>query len=113
MNEFVYIKQDVPGYYTYFLEKLEPEYYNNLGETFDDYLENKWVLLSEEQVIFKDENPQATVQEVWDMVLNPPYEPTLDEVKFHKVNELMTYDQSDEVNSFTINNMISAWFTAA
>lgn len=109
----IYIKYDVPGNYVIQEERMEPELFNNLGETYEDYLNNKWVELSEEQVKFHEEHPNASVLEVWNMELTAPYVPTLEEVKLNKINELMAYDQSEAVNSFTINNVVSAWFTAS
>lgn len=111
--KYIYIKYDVPGNYVIQEERMEPELFNNLGETYEDYLNNKWVELSEEQVKFYEENPNASVKEVWDMQLKPPYQPTLEEVKASKINELLMFDESSEVNSFTINHMVSAWFTPA
>ena len=40
---------------------------NNIGESYLDFLAGKWVLLSEEQVLFKEEHPNATIREVLDM----------------------------------------------
>lgn len=111
--KYIYIKYDVPGNYVIQEERMEPELFNNLGKTYEDYLNNKWVELSEEQVKFYEENPNASALEVWNMELTAPYVPTLEEVKLNKINELMAYDQSEAVNSFTINNVVSAWFTAS
>ena len=40
---------------------------NDIGESYLDFLAGKWVLLSEEQVLFKKEHPDATIREVLDM----------------------------------------------
>ena len=40
---------------------------NDIGESYLDFLAGKWVLLSEEQVLFKEEHPNATIREVLDM----------------------------------------------
>lgn len=40
---------------------------NDIGESYLDFLAGKWVLLSEEQVLFKNEHHSATVKEVLDM----------------------------------------------
>ena len=40
---------------------------NDIGESYLDFLAGKWVLLSEEQVQFKKEHPDATIREVLDM----------------------------------------------
>ena len=39
-------------------------------------------------------------------VKEEPKEQTLDEIKYNKINELNNYDQSNAVNSFTINNQV-------
>jgi len=67
---FTYIKIKVPNYYVELEDKLEEQYYNNLGTTWEDFLNNKWVLLNDEQVNFKKENPSASVKEVWNMKIN-------------------------------------------
>ena len=40
---------------------------NDIGNSYLDFLAGKWVLLSEEQVLFKEEHPDATIREVLDM----------------------------------------------
>lgn len=40
---------------------------NDIGESYLDFLAGKWVLLSEEQVLFKKGHPDATIREVLDM----------------------------------------------
>lgn len=53
---------------------------NDIGESFEDYMAGKWVLLSEEQVQFKEEHPDATVEEVFNMKLAEKVdEPIIDE----------------------------------
>lgn len=66
---YTYIKRDVPLYYVELQEPLQKENYNNLGESYDDFLNNKWVLLSDDQVAFKLSNPNAKISEVWNMKL--------------------------------------------
>ena len=43
---------------------------NDIGESYLDFLAGKWVLLSEEQVLFKEEHPDATIREVLDMKIS-------------------------------------------
>lgn len=40
---------------------------NDIGNSYLDFLAGKWVLLSEDQVLFKEEHPDATIREVLDM----------------------------------------------
>lgn len=107
---FTYIKYNVPNTYVVLEESLNPEEYDNLGSTWQDYLNNKWVLLSEEQVKFHEDNPTASVKEVWDMEVFV-YERTLADAKREKIQEIDSYDTSENVNGFTINHMITTWFT--
>jgi hypothetical protein len=114
MAKYTYIKQDIKGYYIEFDEMFNPDLYNNLGETWDDFLDNKWVLLSDEQVAFHEEHPTASVKEVWDMELTPEpiYIRTLEDAKNEMIANIDAYDSSINVNGFTVNNEIEAWFTA-
>jgi hypothetical protein len=109
---YTYIKRSQYGKYLTFNEPLSPDEYNNLGTTWDDFLDDKWVLLSDEQVAFHEEYPEASVQEVWNMQLTPPHVRTLEEAKSEMIQKIDEYDSSDSVNSFLVNDTIKAWFTA-
>lgn len=109
--KYIYIKYDIPKQYIMLDEALDSELFSDLGSTFDDFLKNKWVPLSEEQIKFKEENPQASIKEVWEMELRPIPTQTLEEYKENKINEITLFDESSNVNSFTVNHMLSAWFT--
>ena len=110
---FVYIKRNVKSMYVVLDEQLDAEQYTNVGTTYQDFLDNLWVLLSDEQIKFHEENPNASVKEVFNMKLDEPivFERTLEDAKRDKIFEIDKYDNSSEVNSFTINNVLSAWFT--
>jgi hypothetical protein len=43
-----YIKRNVPGNYVVRATELEPQLFDNIGTTFHDYLDNKWVKLNED-----------------------------------------------------------------
>ena len=84
---------------------------NDIGESYLDFLAGKWVLLSEEQVLFKEEHPDATIREVLDMKIseNEP-EPSQAEVieaevfnraKDRKLDEIRAQD--DKSNKFFIS----------
>lgn len=111
MAKYTYIKYDVRGTYVAFDEKFDEELYNNIGTTYEDYLSNKWVLLSDEQVKFHEEHPTAIVYEVWTMQLTPKPERTIANAKSEMRYRIESHDRSDAVNSFTINGEIPAWFT--
>lgn len=73
-----------------------------VGTTYEDYLDGKWVPLNKDQEEFYNTHPSASIREIFDCELTPPYEPSLDDLKNMKVSEIITYDGSDAVNSFTL-----------
>lgn len=106
-----YIKKSISKHFISFEEPLKAEEYNNLGETWEDYLDNKWVALSDEQFTFHEQNPTASVEEVWNMELfTPSEESILENAKWQKIVEINRYDQSDNVNSFMLGDQ-SMWLT--
>ena len=110
MEQYLYIKKSIAKHFVDFAEPLKAEEYNNLGETWEDYLDNKWVLLSDEQKAFYEANPTASVKEVWDMELIPSHVRTLEDAKSEKIMQIEEYDSSEAVNSFTIGNQ-AMWLT--
>lgn len=84
---------------------LDFELDNNyeVGITYEDYLDGKWVKLNEEQESFYNANPSASIKEIFDCELRPPYEPTIEEVKSLKISQITEYDQSDAVNQFSLD----------
>ena len=87
----------------------EPMVTDNLGETWEDYEANKWVLLSDEQVSFYQEHLDASPKEVWDMQIIVPVK-TLEQAKQEKIWEIISYDSSNAVNEFTIGQQ-KMWLT--
>ena len=112
MATFTYIKHDIKGYYVEFGEKFREDLYDNLGTTWEDFLDNKWVLLSDEQVAFHVANPDARIDEVWKMELDPEPVRTLEQAKEEMIRQIDMYDNSSNVNGFTVNNEIEGWLTA-
>lgn len=113
MANVTYIKKSIAKQYVEFEAPLSPEEYNNLGTTWQDYLDNKWVPLSKQQVKFHKDNPNATVKEVWDMQFAPTPPRTLEQAKQEKIQAINEYDNSDEVNIFYVvkdGNTLSTWF---
>lgn len=106
-----YIKKDHKGYYIIFPEEIDAEYWaGHIGSTLEDFYNNKWVLLSDEQVAFHEEHPYASIREVFNMQTNIVPERTLEQAKFEKKQRIEEYDNSDAVNSFTINGN-QMWLT--
>lgn len=99
-----YIKNDIPDNIIKIEEELDSTCYP-IGSTYQDYLEGKWVKLSDEQVQFSEDNKGATIKEIWDMQLKPV---DIETVRNQKLLEIIAYDKSSEVNSFMLNGY-SAW----
>jgi hypothetical protein len=89
---YTYIKNDTAEKYISFSEPLSPELFNNLGKSYKDYVKGKWVLLSEAQVKFHQDNPSAKVHEVWEMKLDPTPIRTLEDAKFEMLDQIEIYD---------------------
>lgn len=109
---YTYVKRNIPRHYVTLENKLNPDLYSNIGSTYQDYLYNKYVLLTDEQVAFHNEYPEATVEEVFNLAINDNSEParTLEIAKTEMLQKIDSHDASDEVNGFLING-IKAWFT--
>ena len=108
---YTYIKKDIPGFFIDFEEQFDPELYNNLGTTYDDFWElNLWVLLSPEQQAFHYEHPDLGVWYVWNMELPQPEPDTPEKHKQAKIEAINAYDTSNEVNALLVNGE-KAWLT--
>lgn len=102
MASYTYIKLDNKKKYITFSEPFDPALYTNLGTTWEDYIGNKWVLLSPEQVAFHNEHPELGIYDVWRMIIPTPHERTLEEAKEEMINTINNYDNSESVNSFIV-----------
>lgn len=82
----------------------------NVGTTFEDYQNDKFVKLNDKQIAFSESNQTAGITEVWNMKMNEYTEPekTLEQAIQEKLNKIEVYDSSSSVNSFTVNDT-SAW----
>lgn len=108
-----YIKKDHKGFYVIFPDEIDAEYWaGHIGSTLEDFYNNKWVLLSDEQVAFHEEHPGASIAQVFNMELPVEPERTLEQAKFEKKEQINQYDRSDNVNSFTINGQ-DMWLTVS
>ena len=68
----IYVQKDTIGVFEF--EEL-PDVSFLRGDTYQDYLDGKWVELSEEQNDFRLANPTASVREILAMELDPVVEP--------------------------------------
>ena len=109
MAKYVYIKHNIKGFYANFAEPLTSDF--SLGTTWDDFVNNKWVPLSDAQVAFHEANPTAKIHEVWNMELDPVHVRDLADAKSEKISAIEGYDNSDNVNGFEVNG-VTAWLTA-
>lgn len=107
-----YINKNVDNIYVEFPEELDPKNHQ-IGSTYTDYRAGLWVLLSAEQLLFRQDNPNANVKEVLDMqltIIPPAPEPTPEEKRQRAyMNKLSLIDQQDKATeTFTLNG-ISMW----
>ena len=78
MGKYIYIQKDTRGVHD--PDTLMPDVFPQ-GCTCEDYLDGKWILLSEEQVAFRDLHPGASAMEIIGMetVEMLPPDPTFEE----------------------------------
>lgn len=108
---FYYIHKDLLTNHIILEDELDVDNYL-IGTTLEEFYKNYYIQLNEEQIKFLEEHPTASAEEIYNMKLII-IEPTLDDIKEIKKNEIHMYDNSSNVNNFTINDSINAWFTVA
>lgn len=106
----IYIKKSVKGIYVSLDQELDSELYNDIGTDWNDYQQNKYVKLSDEQIQFHIDNPSASISEVWNCSINVENPRTLSMAKQEMIQKIENYDISNNVNSFVVNG-VSTWFT--
>lgn len=108
-----YIWKQAPEFYIETLEEIDPVYWDGMiGSTLEDFEDGKWVKLSNEQVEFHKEHENASLSEVFNLQLNPVHDVNpLKVAKDAKIADLMNYDSSSNINEFTVNEIMPAWFT--
>lgn len=110
-----YIRKSIKGYYVEYPSEIDSIYWGGkIGTTYRDFLDGKWVRLSDEQVQFHNDNPNASIREVWDMELTPIPERTLEQAKLEKITQIENYDSSSMVNSFDVtvgDQVVTTWIT--
>lgn len=88
-----------------FIETSEPVALELSGSTLDDYYNGKYVLLTEAQEEFLQQNPTSTPEEAFRMVSAPTVEELFIKARRDKLKEIFNYDRSQAVNSFFINGL--------
>lgn len=84
----------------------DPNISINLGEGWEDFLADKYVLLNAEQEAYLNTHPSSTPYEAFNMTETPEASESDKELLISKIRE---YDISKEVNTFYVNNT-PAWF---
>lgn len=99
-----YINKDADTIYVELQNELDPAN-NQIGTTWDDYVNGCWVLLTNDQLEFRTTHPQASVEEVFNMQLIPASteEEKQDEARQKKIAAIYEQDRSTE--QFTVNGM--------
>ena len=103
--KYTYITKENKLTYIGLNDLLDPSC-NDIGENYLDFLAGKWVLLSEEQVLFKEEHPDATVEEVFNMKLVEKVDEDIavNELARAKSDKLEAiYQQDSQSNKFFIS----------
>lgn len=108
---FTYIKHDIKGFYVELETELTSDLYSNLGTTWEDFISNKWVKLSGEQVAFRNSNPKAKIHEVWNMQLDPVHIRDINDAKREKKIELDNYSHQ-YLSNFKYND-VNVWIEPA
>ena len=65
---FTYIKNNIKN--IYFESEIELDENYCIGTSYEDYLNGCWIKLNDQQLLFKEENPTASVKEVFEMKLD-------------------------------------------
>ena len=112
-----YIRKSIKGYYVEYPNELDPVYWaGKIGTTYEDFRNDKWIQLSNEQVAFHVEHPHASISQVLSMTIPEPpvHVRTLEEAKQEKIQQIEQYNNSDSVNGFDVvinNETLSDWLT--
>ena len=107
-----YIKKNINGNYVTLDNELDSALHNDIGTTYEHYLNNWWVRLTDEQVKFHKDNPNASIEEVINMELKvvPTPDPLI-EAKKLVIDKIIKYNKSSNVDNFILNDVINSWFS--
>lgn len=110
----LYVNNSVTGQYLELDFALTIDGGYEMGTTYEDYLQGKWIELSEEQISFREQNQGASVREVINAELDPePPGPTpeqlLERAKNSKKEAMSSYAYSDAVRKMIIDGE-DVWF---
>lgn len=112
-----YLKKDHKGYYVNTVDEIDSTLWaGQIGTTYEDFQDNKWILLSNEQLAFKEAHPNLSIKNIIEMTEPVAHQRTLEDAKREKLIAIEQYDASSSVNGFNVvsdGNTISAWLTPA
>lgn len=109
---YTYIKRDIIGNYyeSEVLINTLPGYEESVGNTWQDYLDGKFVKLTTAMLAYRSDFPDATVEEVFkkkslqpEPTPEPVPERTLSDARSELYNNIVNYDVSSNVNLFYYN----------
>lgn len=107
-----YIKKNINGNYVTLDSELDSALHNDIGTTYEHYLNNWWVKLTKAQVKFHQDNPTASIEEVINMELKViPTPDPLVEAKKLIIGKIIKYNKSSDVDNFILNDVINSWFS--
>lgn len=107
---FNYIQKDVPKFFFENTFDFRTEKCFLMGETYEDFLNGCFIMMTDEQITFHNEHPNASVKEVIELKIDNPVR-TIEQAKQEMILNITKYDISSNVNGFTINNTITTWFS--
>lgn len=82
-------------------------------------IDGKTIIRRAEEIVVKGNGSQTfnpteemILADGWEIYVAPVYEPTLEEIKARKVEEILAYDSSSEINEFSIGG-VPMWLDKA
>lgn len=105
-----YIKKNIKDFYVKYSTEINEE----VGSTYQDFLDGKYILLNDDQISFHNKHPKATIYNVLNMSMDDPDDVTWESAVSFKLGALEKYDTSEHVNSFNVvynDNEFSMWLT--
>lgn len=108
----IYINKEAETIYVE-LDTLLDQDSNYVGTSWDDYKQGAWILLTKEQLAFKEAHPDASIEEILKMELMPMPDPDpqpeltpeelLERYRQEKISKVYEQDRSTE--QFTVNGL--------
>lgn len=94
----IYINKTASDFYVELDSALDPDS-NLIGSTWEDYMNGYWILLSKEQISFKENNPNASAEEVFNMKLTEYENQENDEITQLRDELLSKIESADNLSN--------------